>query len=157
MSFLFYQLYILYGTFAINIFFIYWLLDEHSILFQPSIQLSLFKTLLSETTHVGSLTHVNYFYYWQSKINKMNILSTVIVLITIILLMLSGDVEMNPGPSVMNDSSLDYLFEDIRCQDLLTFSCINIQSVLQKVDILEAELGDRDVILVTETWLKKCF
>jgi hypothetical protein len=37
---------------------------------------------------------------------------------------------------------------------LITFSCINIQRVKSKLDIVEAELGDRDVIMITETWLK---
>ncbi|CAC5358364.1 unnamed protein product [Mytilus coruscus] len=38
--------------------------------------------------------------------------------------------------------------------DLITFTCINIQSIKSKLDILEAELGDRDIIMLTESWLK---
>lgn len=80
----------------------------------------------------------------------------VIFFILILLLYLSGDVEKNPGPSSSSSDSdsNDLNFENFKRQNLLTFTCINIQSVVPKLDILEAELGDRDVILVTETWLK---
>ena len=37
---------------------------------------------------------------------------------------------------------------------MITFSFINIQSVKSKLDIVEAELGDGDIIMITETWLK---
>ena len=74
----------------------------------------------------------------------------------------AGDIELNPGPTSdspnnylhnHNDSSTDML-DFYRYKDLLTFSCLNIQSLLPKKSIVEAELGDRDIILLTETWLK---
>ena len=34
-------------------------------------------------------------------------------------------------------------------------SCQNIQSLLPKLSIVEAEFGDRDIILLTETWLNE--
>ena len=69
-------------------------------------------------------------------------------------LLLSGDIEMNPGPSTTSDSSVNDTFEFLQLRELVTFSCINVQSVQPKLDILEAEMGDRDIILITETWLK---
>ena len=78
-----------------------------------------------------------------------------------ILLVLSGDIEITPGPPTSsvnssNASSFDdsCTYQILRLQELITFSCINIQSVKSKLDIVEAELGDRDVIMSTETWLK---
>lgn len=85
---------------------------------------------------------------------NVTIVSRVIVII-MILLYLSGDVEKNPRPSSScEDMDYEDPFENFRFQDLVTFTCINIQSVLPKLDLLEAELGDRDIILLTETWLK---
>ena len=77
----------------------------------------------------------------------------------LLIILLCGDIEINPGPSSSISSiadSLDYLFanEKLDVQDLLTFTCLNVQSILPKIDIIEAELGDRDIILLTETWLK---
>lgn len=87
---------------------------------------------------------------------EIKLLVYVLVSIRILLVLLCGDIETNPGPSEsssISDSSED-IYENLRIQDLVTFSSINVQSVQPKIDILGAEFGDRDVILVTETWLK---
>lgn len=80
-----------------------------------------------------------------------------------VLLYLSGDVEVNPGP--INDSSdsrnSSSLFSDSMLNESEmvreNFSIVhyNVQSALQKLDILETELSNFDVISFSETWFKK--
>ena len=54
------------------------------------------------------------------------------------ILMLSGDIELDPGPII---------------DKALSVSHINAQSMLNKLDLIAVELGDFDVITVSETWL----
>ena len=54
------------------------------------------------------------------------------------LLLLSGDIETNPGPPSLTD---------------LLVMHININSIRNKIDLMEAEYGHFDVITVSETWL----
>ena len=77
-----------------------------------------------------------------------------------VLLYLSDDVEVNPGP--INDSSdsrnSSSLFSDsmLNGSEMVreNFSIVhyNVQSALQKLDILETELSNFDVISFSETW-----
>ncbi|MCG8033229.1 MAG: hypothetical protein JAZ03_13755 [Candidatus Thiodiazotropha taylori] len=68
------------------------------------------------------------------------------------ILYLSGDVEKNPGPQsdISNETSSSAfpIFEG-------HFSLVhyNVQSLLNKVDLVEPELSNFDVISLTETWL----
>ena len=55
-----------------------------------------------------------------------------------LLLLLSGDIETNPGPSLHKD---------------LTISHLNCQSVFNKLDLIALELNKFDVITLSETWL----
>jgi hypothetical protein len=71
----------------------------------------------------------------------------------------AGDVDLNLGPtsyiSDLSDYSTDQGDPSIsrRYKDMVSFSCLNVQNLRQKVDIVEAELGGMDIILLTETWL----
>ena len=58
----------------------------------------------------------------------------------ILALLLSGDIELNPGPSPGK---------------ALSVSHINAQSMLNKLDLIAVELGCYDIITVSETWLDK--
>ena len=73
------------------------------------------------------------------------------------LILLAGDIELNPGPyspdiSLSSDSSgspMDVsVFES-------NFSVVhyNVQSLLNKIDLLQVELSHFDVIALSETWL----
>ena len=53
-------------------------------------------------------------------------------------LLLAGDIETNPGPY---------------CERDLSVSHINAQSIVHKLDLIAVELGDFDIITVSETWL----
>ena len=96
-------------------------------------------------------------------------LSIVIVLCTI-LLIISGSVHVNPGPVVDNSymssycSSLDSntsthgyctnpkdMSSDFK--SYLSLIHLNIQSIRPKLDIINAELSDFDVLCFTESWL----
>ena len=74
-----------------------------------------------------------------------------------ILLCLAGDIELNPGPTDMSSLSSDE--DSSNVSDALLFDKYfsvvhyNVQSVTNKLDILQAELSHFDVIALTETWL----
>lgn len=85
-------------------------------------------------------------------------LTVLIVTWLITIMLLSGDIELNPGP-VSISSQASSVTEINTLTDLLTmpnnFSFIqyNVQSILNKLDILTAELSNFDVLSFTETWL----
>ena len=59
----------------------------------------------------------------------------------VLILILAGDIETNPGPyieSIIKDLSVCH---------------INAQSMLNKMDMIAVELGNFDVITISETWL----
>ncbi|OWF37137.1 hypothetical protein KP79_PYT25307 [Mizuhopecten yessoensis] len=73
-----------------------------------------------------------------------------------ILLLLSSDIESNPGPSVSDVSSVSScssnfttLFDDAK----YTFVHLNVQSIKHKFDILFSELYKINILSFTETWL----
>ena len=74
-----------------------------------------------------------------------------------ILLLASGDIHPNPGPTELDysssssDKSSTSLF--LSLSNHLSMVHYNVQSLLPKVDIIEAELSCFDVIAITETWL----
>ena len=79
-----------------------------------------------------------------------------------ILLLCSGDVHPNPGPtsSASNDSFSssssnisNILLDDLNQNHHLAFVHYNVQSLLTKIDIIQAELHNFDLIALTETWL----
>ena len=72
------------------------------------------------------------------------------------LILLSGDVQPNPGPSTSSStsSSIDSSVTSVLSQSHhLSFIHYNVQSILNKLDILTAELSDFDILAFTETWL----
>ena len=76
-------------------------------------------------------------------------------------LLCSGDIHPNPGPaSVSSDSnqrsssSMSFdLFSSINLNHHLSFVHYNVQSLLNKFEILHAELFEFDILAFTETWL----
>ena len=80
----------------------------------------------------------------------------------ILLLLKAGDVELNPGPntSINSDSdtsSNNTSIPDINFEDIVrnSFSVVhlNVQSIRHKLDIIEAELSNFDILAFSETWL----
>jgi exonuclease III len=55
-----------------------------------------------------------------------------------LLLLLSGDVELNPGPANRTDMCVIHA---------------NVQSLRHKVDLLQAEFKEVDIFTLSETWL----
>ena len=78
------------------------------------------------------------------------------LIITSLLLICSGDIEPNPGPTVVQDNASTHSTDNTQeCIVMNNFSVVhyNIQSILNKVDVLGAELKKIDIICLTETWL----
>lgn len=78
------------------------------------------------------------------------------------LLFRSGDVHPNPGPlstsssnsSNSSSSSMsNTLFSSLDLTHNLSFVHYNVQSILSKLEILQAELSEFDILAFTETWL----
>ena len=89
------------------------------------------------------------------------LLITVFTLWLTILLLCSGDIHPNPGPSSIASSlnsstSHNHSNNSLRSLNLshnLSFVHYNVQSILNKLDILEAELFEFDILAFSETWL----
>ena len=89
------------------------------------------------------------------------LLITVFTLWLTILLICSGDIHPNPGPSSIPSSlnsstSHNHSNNSLRSPNLshnLSFVHYNVQSILNKLDLLEAELFEFDILAFTETWL----
>ena len=84
-------------------------------------------------------------------LSRMNVFESYVWLR--IILLKSGDIEINPGPSLNSSKS----FADITDMQTRYFSVVhyNVQSALPKLDILTAELSKFDVICLSETWFTK--
>ncbi len=68
----------------------------------------------------------------------------------------SGDIHPNPGPSISLDSSLDTSASSSYAHIInsgLSIMHLNIQSIRNKLDILEIEAQPYDVLVFTESWL----
>ena len=73
-----------------------------------------------------------------------------------LILLLSGDVHPNPGSGTNSDSSVSSISSSLDISGLshhLSFVHYNIQSVLPKIDQLQFELSHFDIIAFSETWL----
>lgn len=79
-----------------------------------------------------------------------------------IILLCSGDVHPNPGPSStsssesvsgLSTSMSTTLFNSLSSGHNLSFVHYNIQSISSKLDLLHAELFHFDVLAFSETWL----
>ena len=92
----------------------------------------------------------------------LTLLITVFPLWLTILLQCSGNIHPNPGlssiaSSLLNSStSHNHAYNSLRSLNLshnLSFVHFNVQSILYKLDILEAELFECDILAFTMTWL----
>ena len=76
-----------------------------------------------------------------------------------IFLLYCGDIHPNPGPFSSSSDSFDSSntpgpsFSSISLNQNLSFVHYNVQSIVNKLDILHAELLDFDILAFTETWL----
>ena len=71
------------------------------------------------------------------------------------LLYQAGDVEKNPGPD--NNSNYDTSSQSSLPVFQGNFLVVhyNVQGLLQKIDIIEPELSNFDLVSLTETWLNE--
>lgn len=94
-------------------------------------------------------------YSRQVKVKGLNYLNYFELLIIMSMLLIAG-IERNPGPT-LNDSfnSLEstLIFDEKVIQEKISVVHYNVQSIVNKIDILESELRNFDVICITETWL----
>lgn len=86
------------------------------------------------------------------------------ILFLSMLLSRSGDIETNPGPTSSSEPSIDYSsgssitdsaseLSSALFQNYLSLVHYNVQSLLPKIDIIETELTNYDLLCFTETWL----
>ena len=79
----------------------------------------------------------------------------------VFLILLAGDVELNPGPASIDSESISNDLSDSSMVDLSifeeNFSIVhyNIQSLVGKLDQIQIELSHFDVIALSETWLSE--
>ena len=77
----------------------------------------------------------------------------------IFLILLAGDVELNPGPgstdsiSISGDLSDDSIIDVSIFERNFSLVHYNIQSLVGKLDLIQTELSHFDVIALSETWL----
>lgn len=96
-------------------------------------------------------------YHRHHRIKGLNLLSVFELLIVLSLLLLkSGDIETNPGP--VSEQSFSSVSSTMSLNESMIknkFSLVhyNVQSLLNKKDILFSELSSFDIISLTETWL----
>ena len=88
------------------------------------------------------------------------ILFHVVVLVSwlFILILLSGDIELNPDPysvdgsadtsDILSSTSFDSL------NNHLSILHLNIQSILSKIDLIRGEATSYDILIFSESWLK---
>ena len=69
------------------------------------------------------------------------------------LIVLSNDVESNPGPNAVVDTSMSSSISSDILLSGLSIMHINIQSLRPKLDILEIEAQPYDILVLSETWL----
>ena len=95
-------------------------------------------------------------YHRHLKVEGLKFLSTFELLIVLSLILIRcGDIELNPGPKLDSDSSSSTAsaFSDLELKNKFSVVHYNVQSILNKVDIIQSELQQYDVISLTETWL----
>ena len=99
-------------------------------------------------------------YRRQMKVKGLDYLSNFELLIILSLLLLCNDIEKNPGPSSESPSEISFtssdtstLPSDINTKNKFSVVHYNVQSLVNKIGILETELSNFDVICITESWL----
>ena len=86
------------------------------------------------------------------KVKGITHLTTFELIIFLSLLLINaGDIELNPGPdTVQNDTGS---VDDSLISSYFSVVHYNIQSILNKVDLIGSELRNFNIICLTETWL----
>ena len=93
-------------------------------------------------------------YALHSKVKGLKYLSSFELLIILSLLLIrSGDIELNPGPNLLNSESDSITMDDVTISKYFSIVHYNIQSVTNKIVLIGAELSNFSVICLTETWL----
>ena len=93
-------------------------------------------------------------YALHSKVKGLKYLSSFELLIILSLLLIrSGDIELNPGPNLLESESDSITMDDVSISKYFSIVHYNIQSVTNKIDLIGAELNNFSVICLTETWL----
>lgn len=87
-------------------------------------------------------------------------LTSLYLLWILFMLLLCGDIEVNPGPyehTITSDDSVDSIPNslDLILENSISIAHLNVQSINNKLDIIQAELGGFDIITLNETWLDK--
>lgn len=85
-----------------------------------------------------------------------------IIFICFMLIYLCGDIELNPGPSSTSSdepslsSTSDSVIDEFQAclNHFISFMHLNIQSIVPKIDLINLELRNLDILCFTETWLK---
>ena len=95
------------------------------------------------------------------KLNDLLINICTLCIVFNVLFLLSGDIELNPGPvsveALSDASSSNYTLHN--CSDILNSKLnlslvhLNIRSLLPKLDHLSVELQNYDIVALTETFL----
>ena len=128
-------------------------------LYQSSIQSSTLALLVCKRL---KRVNANSKFYDNSMFCK-SILSGFLVMLAfvwlLILILQCGDVHQNPGPSssaglsTSSHSSVSDIESFLNLSHHLSFVHYNVQSILNKVDLLSTELRGFDIIAISETWL----
>ena len=93
-------------------------------------------------------------YALHCKVKGLKYLSSFELLIILSLLLIrSGDIELNPGPNLLESESDSITMDDVSISKYFSIVHYNIQSVTNKIDLIGAELSNFSVICLTETWL----
>ena len=66
----------------------------------------------------------------------------------------AGDIELNPGPRSDSESLLSDIKNETSdiIKHIFPIGHYNVQSAVHKIDLLDTELSNFDVISITETW-----
>ncbi|MCG7868140.1 MAG: endonuclease/exonuclease/phosphatase family protein [Candidatus Thiodiazotropha taylori] len=74
------------------------------------------------------------------------------------LLLLCGDIHVNPGPDSVNDDTTSSSTNSITSFEMLSSHLsifhLNIQSILPKIDLIRCEADAYDILVFSESWLK---
>ena len=106
---------------------------------------NIYTSILTQYMYYKDTRHISTNFFVFSAI-KSSISMGILIYIVILTLLLSGDVELNPGPSISDKN-----FQD------MAICHLNVQSMkknLEKVKHIKLQLTDKfDIITVSETWL----
>ncbi|MCG7883757.1 MAG: reverse transcriptase family protein [Candidatus Thiodiazotropha endolucinida] len=109
-----------------------------------SVELNIYKA------RVGLHNFRNFKVKGLGKLNNFELLT-----LFAILLYQAGDVEKNPGPTSESSSESSGSFHFPPLHGNLSMVHYNVQSVSNKLDVIEAEFSDFSIISLTETWLNE--